>query len=115
MAYERVLVALGNLTRCLIFERLRDGLASVGSIAADIPVTRPAVSQHLNVLKKAGLVTDWRMGKKHMYQIDERGLAELRSWLAGFPGDTSSAAKEEEKSHTQRRRTKRVRRIARRR
>jgi len=110
MAYEEVLVALGNLTRCLIFERLRGGPASVGTIAADIPVSRPAVSQHLDILKKAGLVTDWMMGRRHMYQVDERGLAELRSWLARFPAHTSSVAKEEEKRHTQRRRTKRARR-----
>jgi len=106
MAYERVLVALGNPTRCLIFERLRGGPASVGGIAADIPVSRPAVSQHLDVLKKAGLVTDWMICRMHMYQVDERGLAELRSWLAQFPGDTSSAAKEVEKRRARRLRAK---------
>ena len=98
------------MTRCLIFERLRGGPASVGEIAADIPVSRPAVSQHLKVLKKASLVCDWGMGTRRMYQVDERGLGELRTWLGRFPGEARSAAKAGEKRRARPRRVKRSQR-----
>ena len=91
MAYLKALIALGNVTRCLILERLRSGPASVGEIAKHVPVTRPAVSQHLRVLKEAGLVDDWLVGARHLYQVDERGLVELRAWLDRFPGKTQGS------------------------
>src|SRR5574341_473224 len=84
MAYQTALLALGNATRCLIFECLRGGPITVGEIARKIPVTRPAVSQHLKVLKEAGLVDDWVSGVRHFYQVDERGLEEIRAWLGLF-------------------------------
>lgn len=90
MAYQTVLVALGNPTRCLILECLRGGPVTVGEIAKKIPVTRPAVSQHLKMLKKVGLVDDWVSGTRHFYQVDERGLEGLRAWLALFPREGQS-------------------------
>ena len=91
MAYHKVLIALGSPTRCLILERLCDGPASVGEIAAGIPVTRPAVSQHLEVLRKADLVREWVIGAKHIYQLDHGGLEQLRAWLDRFSGKTQGA------------------------
>ena len=71
---------------------------TVGEIAKKLPVTRPAVSQHLEVLKKAGLVDDWISGTRHFYQLDERGLGELRAWLS--PGSTGSARASRKKTAT---------------
>jgi DNA-binding transcriptional ArsR family regulator len=92
MAYGRLMDALGDPTRRAIFERLRTGDRSVGDIAQDMPVSRPAVSQHLRVLKEAGLVSDRQEGTRRIYQVDPAGLAELRAYvedlwdqrLAGF-------------------------------
>ena len=78
------LTALGDPTRRAVFELLRDGPRSVGEVAARLPVSRPAVSQHLRVLKGAGLVTDEARGTRRLYRIDADGLAELRAWLDGF-------------------------------
>ena len=64
---------------------------TVGEIAKKLPVTRPAVSQHLEVLKKAGLVDDWMSGTRHFYQVDERGLEGLRAWLSQSGRATGSA------------------------
>lgn len=110
MAYHKVLIALGSLTRCLILERLRDGPASVGKIAAGMPVTRPAVSQHLEVLRTAGLVREWVIGAKHIYQLDQGGLEELRAWLDRFLGEAPSTAKTVGKGHARLRRAKGSRR-----
>lgn len=76
--------ALGDPTRRLVFERLREGPRSVGELAEGLPVSRPAVSQHLRVLKDAGLVTDRKAGTRRLYQIDTDGLAELRDWFDSF-------------------------------
>jgi DNA-binding transcriptional ArsR family regulator len=76
--------ALGDPTRRAIFERLRQGPRAVGELAEALPVSRPAVSQHLRVLKEARLVTDSRVGTRRMYRVDPRGLAELREYLDGF-------------------------------
>ena len=84
MAYQTALVTLGDPTRCLIFECLRGRPVTVGEIAKKIPVSRPAVSQHLKVLKEAGLVDDWMSGTRHFYQVHEGGLEELRAWLSLF-------------------------------
>ncbi|MGJ3647878.1 ArsR/SmtB family transcription factor [Sphingomonas sp. GlSt437] len=76
--------ALADPTRRSIFERLAARPSPVGEIAAGLPVSRPAVSQHLKVLKEAGLVTDSAEGTRRIYRIDPRGLAAVRDWLEGF-------------------------------
>jgi len=78
------LAALADPTRREVFERLRGGEASVGELSRGLPVTRPAVSQHLKVLKEAGLVTDRAEGTRRVYRIDPYGLAAIRTWLDGF-------------------------------
>jgi DNA-binding transcriptional ArsR family regulator len=78
------MTALGDPTRRAIFERLAHGPSSVGALAAGMPVSRPAVSQHLRVLKDAGLVSDRRDGTRRLYELDAQGMAELRSYLNGF-------------------------------
>lgn len=75
------LAALSDPTRRAIFERLALTPASVGEIAAGLPVSRPAVSQHLKVLKDAALVADEADGARRIYRIDPAGLATLRQWL----------------------------------
>ena len=67
-----------------MFELLRDGPRSVGELAAKLPVTRPAVSQHLRVLEEAGLVTHRRLGTRHLYELDSAGVGALRDWVDGF-------------------------------
>jgi len=84
MTYALALDALGDPTRRAIVERLREGARAVGEIARDLPVSRPAVSQHLRVLKDAGLVRDRRDGTRRLYELDAQGMAELRSYLDGF-------------------------------
>ena len=81
MAYARVLDALGDATRRQIFEILRNGPKAVGEIAEHVPVSRPAVSQHLRVLKEAGLVSDRQEGTRRVYSIDPAGLEEAREWI----------------------------------
>ena len=76
--------ALGDPTRRAIFERLAIGPSAVGEIANEFPVTRPAVSQHLKVLKDAGLVTSSRDGNRRIYQADPRGVAAMRDQLDRF-------------------------------
>lgn len=80
------LAALADPTRREVFERLRAGEASVGELSRGLPVTRPAVSQHLRVLKEAGLVTDRAEGTRRVYRIDPHGLAAIRTWLDQFWG-----------------------------
>jgi DNA-binding transcriptional ArsR family regulator len=87
----RVLDALGDPTRRVVFQRLRDGARSVTEISHGMKVTRPAVSQHLRVLKDARLVTDQAEGTRRMYAIDPRGVEALREWLDTF-WDTALAA-----------------------
>jgi DNA-binding transcriptional ArsR family regulator len=78
------MTALGDPTRRAVFERLGDGPASVGSIAGELPVSRPAVSQHLKVLKLAGLVTDRQVGNRRIYSLDPDGLGALRAYVDRF-------------------------------
>jgi len=78
------LAALANPTRRTVFERLRSGPRSVGAIAQGMPVSRPAVSQHLKVLKEAGLVADRPEGNRRVYYVDPDGLGALRGWLDQF-------------------------------
>ncbi len=75
------LAALADPTRREVFERLRSGPRAVGELARLSPVSRPAVSQHLAVLKAAGLVRDRASGTRRLYEIDPRGLGEVRAWL----------------------------------
>ena len=82
--YEVVLEALGDRTRRQIVHRLRAGPLSVGELAAALPVSRPAVSQHLTVLRRSGLVSYEELGTRNVYRIDPAGLGELRDWLDGF-------------------------------
>ena len=84
MAYGNALAALSDPTRRAVFESLRRGPASVGAIAAGLPVSRPAVSQHLKTLKRAGLVNDRQDGTRRIYYLDPQGLGELRRWLDQF-------------------------------
>ena len=78
------LSALGDPTRRAIFERLADGPRAVGELAGDLPVSRPAVSQHLKVLKDAGLVIDRAVGNRRLYQLDPQGVGTLRAYLDQF-------------------------------
>jgi DNA-binding transcriptional ArsR family regulator len=83
--------ALGDGTRRLILERLRRGPCAVGELAAALPVSRPAVSQHLRVLKEAGLVRERRNGTRRLYRVDTDGLAEVRDYLESFWTDVLAA------------------------
>jgi DNA-binding transcriptional ArsR family regulator len=76
--------ALGDPTRRAVFERLARRPMSVGKLAAGMAVTRPAVSQHLRVLKRAGLVSDRQEGTRRVYQVDTRGLQAMRAYLDRF-------------------------------
>ncbi len=85
MAYQLDgLAALGDPTRRAIFERLAGRPRAVGELAADLPVSRPAVSQHLKVLKDAGLVIDRAAGTRRIYQLDPTGIEALRAYLDQF-------------------------------
>jgi DNA-binding transcriptional ArsR family regulator len=95
MTYGTVLNALADPTRRRVFERLRAGPKSVGGIARGLPVSRPAVSQHLKVLKEAGLVADQANGARRVYRIDPKGLAAIRQWLDGFWDEALAAFKAE--------------------
>jgi DNA-binding transcriptional ArsR family regulator len=78
------LSALGDPTRRAIFERLADGPLAVGELARELPVSRPAVSQHLKMLKDAGLVIDRRDGTRRLYQLDPTGIEAVRSYFDTF-------------------------------
>jgi DNA-binding transcriptional ArsR family regulator len=100
MAYGSALAVLADPTRRKVFERLRAGPRPVNLIAAGLPVSRPAVSQHLKALKHAGLVEERSEGVRRIYSIRREGLMELREWLDSFWGDALQAFKlEVEKPH----------------
>ena len=99
MTYKIALEALADPTRRRIFERLRRGPKPVGAIAAGLPVSRPAVSQHLKVLKKAHLVQDEADGARRIYRIDPRGLGPLRSWLDRFWDEALQSFRAEVEKH----------------
>jgi len=86
--------ALGDPTRRAIFERLADGPKAVGQIAAELPVSRPAVSQHLKVLKQAGLVTDRAQGTRRLYQLNPQGIQDLRAYFDQFWNQALASFKE---------------------
>ncbi|HWX58760.1 metalloregulator ArsR/SmtB family transcription factor [Bradyrhizobium sp.] len=91
---ERALDALGDRTRRRIFVRLRNRPCYAGELAQGMRVTRSAVSQHLQVLRAAGLVAVRAEGTRRLYQVDTRGIENLRRWLDGFWSETLSAFKE---------------------
>src|SRR5215831_1248081 len=100
MAYGTALAVLADPTRRQVFERLRRGPRAVNVIARGLPVSRPAVSQHLKVLKDAGLVEERSEGVRRIYSLRREGLMELREWLDSFWSDALDAFKlEAEKSH----------------
>jgi len=88
-----VIAALADPTRREVFERLRSGPLAVGEIAAALPVSRPAVSQHLRVLKEAVLVTERKDGTRRLYRVDPTGVASLRDYFDGFWTDALAAFK----------------------
>jgi DNA-binding transcriptional ArsR family regulator len=106
MTYGIALAALADPTRRAVFERLRAGPVSVTDIAADLPVSRPAVSQHLKVLKEAGLVRDEADGTRRLYEVDPRGIEELREWLDSFWDDALEAFKAEAERTARKKRRK---------
>ena len=91
--------ALGDATRRAILSRLQRGALSVGKLAEEFPMSRPAISQHLRVLKQAKLVTDRADGTRRLYQIDPAGIAAMRKYFDQFWGQALDAfkAKVEEK------------------
>ena len=93
MTYALAIQALGDPTRRSIFERLRAGPRAVGELARELPVSRPAVSQHLRVLKEAGLVTEQRNGTRRIYGVDAASVAELRDYFDGFWSDALESFK----------------------
>ena len=107
MSYGIALQCLSDPTRRRVFEKLRSGPQSVGVLAEGLPVSRPAVSQHLKALKEAGLVIDRTAGARRVYCIDPDGLGELRRWIDEFWTDALESFKNEiELSKTHRRRKK---------
>jgi len=84
ITYHSALGALGDPTRRAIFERLAERPRAVGELAGELPVSRPAVSQHLKVLKEAGLVIDRPVGARRIYQLDPDGVGALRAYLDQF-------------------------------
>jgi DNA-binding transcriptional ArsR family regulator len=94
MAYGEAIAALADPTRRAVFERLRGGPRPVVEIARGLPVSRPAVSQHLRVLKDAGLVRERREGTRNFYSVDGDALAELREYFENFWEEALAAFKE---------------------
>jgi DNA-binding transcriptional ArsR family regulator len=82
--YEEAMNALGDPTRRAIFDRLRRGPVAVGRLAEGLPVSRPAVSQHLRVLKEAGLVSERPEGTRRVYRVEPNGVAGLRAYFDRF-------------------------------
>ncbi|MBR1091120.1 winged helix-turn-helix transcriptional regulator [Bradyrhizobium manausense] len=100
MAYGLALAVLADPTRRQVLERLREGAQAVNAIAAGLPVSRPAVSQHLKVLKQAGLVEERSEGARRIYSVRRDGLLEVRAWLDSFWDDALDAFKlEAERSY----------------
>ena len=87
------LAVLGDRTRRTIFERVAERPRPVGELAKGLPVSRPAVSQHLRALKEAGLVIERTEGTRHIYQVDPNGLGAIRAWLDEFWSKTLAAYK----------------------
>jgi DNA-binding transcriptional ArsR family regulator len=94
MAYGAAIAALADPTRRAVFERLRAGPRPVVEIARGLPVSRPAVSQHLRVLKDAGLVRERREGTRNYYSVNGDGLIDLREYFEEFWDEALAAFKE---------------------
>ncbi|MGW4093176.1 ArsR/SmtB family transcription factor [Nocardia sp. NPDC004750] len=92
---DAALAALGDPTRRAIFERLGKGPCAVGQLAADLPVSRPAVSQHLRVLEQAGLVTHEAVGTRRVYRLNPTGIDALRVYFTRFWTTAMSAFQDE--------------------
>jgi DNA-binding transcriptional ArsR family regulator len=93
MPYEEAIIALADPTRRAVLEELRSGPKAVGDLARRLPVSRPAVSQHLRVLKEARLVRDRPEGTRRIYSVNGDGLAELREYVNGFWDEALAAFK----------------------
>lgn len=93
MAYGTAIAALADPTRRAVFERLRRAEKPVGELARGLPVSRPAVSQHLRVLREAGLVRERREGTRHFYSVNSEGLAELRVYFESLWDEALAAFK----------------------
>ena len=93
MAYKSALAALSDPTRRAVFERIVKAPRSVGEIAQGLPISRPAVSQHLKVLKDSGLVSETRQGTRHYFAIAPEGVGELRAYVESLWSDALSAFK----------------------
>ncbi len=94
MAYQSVLTAFADPTRRRILETLLEAPSSVGVLADGLPVSRPAVSQHLRVLKDADLVVETRAGTRRIYRVHTAGLAELRAYFERFWGTVMTSYRE---------------------
>ncbi len=94
MTYQNALTALADPTRRRILETLLAAPSSVGALADGLPVSRPAVSQHLRVLKEANLVADSAVGTRRVYRVETAGLVELRAYLESFWGDVMASYKD---------------------
>ncbi|MFZ0089062.1 MAG: metalloregulator ArsR/SmtB family transcription factor [Solirubrobacteraceae bacterium] len=101
VAAAPMFAALGDPTRREIFERVARQPQSVGELASHLPVSRPAVSQHLRVLKGAGLVSDAPAGNRRIYRMDSRGLTDLRAYLDHFWNQALAAYKATVEDHQQ--------------
>jgi DNA-binding transcriptional ArsR family regulator len=99
MTYPAALTALADPTRRTIFERLADRPCAVVELASELPVSRPAVSQHLKVLKDAGLVIDRPAGNRRIYRVDPQGVAALRTYLDQFWSRSLQAFKDTVEQH----------------
>ena len=100
MAYEMTLAALSDPTRRLVFERILAAPRPVAAIAEGLPVSRPAVSQHLKVLREAGLITERRNGTRRLYTANAQALGELRAVIEAMWQEalgSAAAALDEEK------------------
>jgi DNA-binding transcriptional ArsR family regulator len=91
VTYQNGFSAVADPTRRAIFERLARGPRAVGELASEFPVSRPAVSQHLRVLKEAGLVTDRRDGNRRLYAVDPNGVEAMRAYFDTFWSDALAA------------------------
>lgn len=94
MSYGTILTALADPTRRSILERLRSGERAAGELGLGLPISQPAVSKHLRVLREAGLVRERRAGTRRLYAVDRTALQELHTWIEGFWGDALSAYSE---------------------
>jgi DNA-binding transcriptional ArsR family regulator len=112
MSYGKAFAALADPSRRAVFERLKSGPRAVVDIARGMPVSRPAVSQHLKALKEAGLVLDRAEGARRIYFIDPHGLAAVRRWLDEFWDEALAAYQREVESQTQLEKAKSERKAA---